>query len=326
MVLHPHPVVLREFVFDRAPFAQCHAATVEETANGLVAAWFAGTREGHPDVGIWVSRRGADGWSYPTQVAKDERYPCWNPVLCLARPDRLLLFYKVGPSPVDWWGMLATSPDGGRTWSPSRRLPEGILGPIKNRPLRLPNGDLLCPSSTEHGGWRVHFERSPDLGRTWAKTPDLGDGKTVQPIQPSLLTLGPDRLRAIGRTQQDRLFVADSTDAGRTWVDLRLTDVPNPNSGTDALTLKDGRHLLVFNPTRRSPGHWGGPRTPLCVALSSDGIAWKEVLTLEDEANAEFSYPSVIQARDGKVHIVYTWKRERVRHVVLDPTRLGGKT
>ena len=105
----------------------------------------------------------------------------------------LLLFYKVGPSPDAWWGMLQTSDDDGKTWSAARRLPDGILGPIKNKPVQLASGDLLCPSSTEHDGWRVHFERTADLGRTWSRTEPVNDGKQIAAIQPSILFRGGDR-------------------------------------------------------------------------------------------------------------------------------------
>ena len=83
------------------------------------------------------------------------RYPCWNPVLFQPKTGSLLLFYKVGPSPGSWWGMMMTSENGGRTWSPPRRLPDGFLGPIKNKPVQCADGDILCPSSTEEGGWRI---------------------------------------------------------------------------------------------------------------------------------------------------------------------------
>jgi predicted neuraminidase len=91
--------------------------------------------------------------------------------------------------------------------------------------------------------------------------------------------------------------------------------VPNPNSGTDAVTLKDGRHVLVYNPVAKG-------RSPLAVAVSSAGRAWQRVLTLEDEPGKEFSYPAVIQAPDGRIHITYTWKRQAIRHVVLAPEKL----
>ena len=90
------------------------------------------------------------------------------------------------------------------------------------------------------------------------------------------------------------------------------TVFPNPNSGIDAVTLQDGRQVLVYNPVTEGRGI-------LAVAVSSDGGGWQRVLTLEEEKGAEFSYPAIIQARDRLVHITYTWKRQRIRHVVLDP-------
>jgi len=313
-------IATSEFLFTEVPFAQCHASTIVETPSGtLLAAWFGGTREGHRDVGIWLTRRVGGQWTKPVEVVNGvqsttERYPCWNPVLFQPKNGPLMLFYKVGPSPTRWWGKLTTSADDGQTWSAARRLPAEILGPIKNKPLQLANGDLLCPSSTEHDGWRVHFERTADLGQTWTKTEPLNDGKTIAAIQPSLLVHGDGRLQALGRSRQGRLWQAWSQDQGKTWSALELTALPNPNSGTDAVTLADGRFLLVYNHTMRG-------RSPLNVALSEDGQRWKAALVLEREPG-EYSYPAVIQTRDGLVHVTYTWKRQRIKHVVLDPKQL----
>jgi len=309
-----------EFIFETAPFPQCHASTIVETKAGLLAAWFGGTRERHPDVGIWLARQVAGRWTAPVEVANGvqsptNRFPCWNPVLFQPQTGPLLLFYKVGPSPSAWWGMLTTSADGGQTWSKPRRLPGGILGPIKNKPVQLANGDLLCPSSTEDAGWRVHFERSSDLGRTWRATPPVNDGKAIGAIQPSILFHKANRLQAIGRTRQGRIFQVWSEDNGLTWGKMTLTSLPNPNSGTDAITLRDGRHLLVYN-------HSTNGRSPLNVAVSGDGEDWQAALTLESEPGKQFSYPAVIQTADGLVHVTYTWKRERIKHAVLDPAKL----
>jgi predicted neuraminidase len=313
-------IVKSEFIFETAPFLECHASTIIETATGLVAAWFGGTREKHRDVGIWVSRFGAEGWSAPVEVANGVqpdgmRFPCWNPVLFQPKTGPLLLFYKIGPSPGAWWGMLRTSADNGKTWSEARRLPEGILGPIKNKPVQLANGDILSPTSTEHDGWRVHFERSSDRGSTWTATAPVNDGKTIGAIQPSILQHKDGSLQAVGRTQQGKIFTISSEDQGRTWGAMSLTELPNPNSGIDAVTLADGRFALVYNHTPKG-------RTPLNVAVSADGRQWRRVLTLEDEPG-EFSYPAVIQSRDGLLHITYTWKRTRVRHAVVDAAKLG---
>lgn len=325
-------LVLSEFIYENAPFPSCHASTIAETKDGLIASWFGGTAERNPDVCIYVSRHEAGKWTPPVAVANGlgfgtDRLPTWNPVLFQPRSGPLLLFYKVGPSPSEWWGMLMTSADAGRTWSAPRRLPDGILGPIKNKPVQLANGDILAPASTEGAaGWRVHFERSSDFGQTWTATPPINDGKSIGAIQPSILFHGPKKLQTIGRTRNGLLFDAWSKDGGQTWGPMKLMELPNPNSGTDAVTLRDGRQLLVYNHNVRTGSNNKG-RSPLNVAVSKDGKSWAAALVLENdpEAPSGFAYPAVIQTSDGLVHITYTWKRERIKHVVLDPAKLHSR-
>jgi predicted neuraminidase len=319
-------VVSTEFVSTHPPTAQCHAGTIVETPTGLVAAWFGGRHERDPGVGIWLSRQLSGQWTSPREIANGRqadgsRLPAWNPVLFRSTTGRLMLFYKIGPDPQHWWGMLTTSDDDGATWSAPRRLTPGILGPIKNKPIQLANGEILSPSSTERGDWRVHVERSTDDGRTWTAGSDLSS-RGIDAIQPSLLPKQDGGIEAIGRTRQGKLFWSQSGDDGRHWSPLRLLDVDNPNSGIDAVTLADGRYLLVYNPTSPGPQWWDG-RGTLALAISVDGLHWKRVLTLEDQPGQEYSYPAVIQSRDGVVHVLYTWQRTRMRHVVVDPARLG---
>ncbi|MES1147291.1 MAG: sialidase family protein [bacterium] len=303
-----------EFIFETAPFASCHASTIVEIGKGeLMAAWFGGTHESAPDVCIWASRTSAGKWSNPVKIADGKGYACYNPVLFQPSKGPLLLFYKVGRGPQTWWGMMTRSSDEGLTWSTPERLPKGVFGPIKSKPVELRDGTILCGSSDEGAGWRVHFEATRDYGKTWKVTPPLNDGIQLKAIQPSILTLSAKHVRAIGRTQNNKLFSIDSLDQGRTWGPMRLSDVPNPNSGTDALTLKDGRHLLVYNP---STTHG----TPLAVAISTDAEHWSKMLTLEDQPG-EYSYPAVVQGFDGLVQITYTWQRTRIKHVVIDPTK-----
>jgi predicted neuraminidase len=309
-----------EYVYETASFPSSHASTIAETPDGLVTAFFGGTAERNPDVGIWVSRRENGRWTAPVEVANGVqspalRHPTWNPVLFHTDTNTLSLFYKVGPSPSTWWGMVKTSTDNGRTWSAARRLPDGIVGPVKNKPVRLANGDLLSGSSTEHDGWRVHFERSSDNGRTWIATPPINDGRTIGAIQPSILVHPGNRLQAIGRTRAGKLFETWSTDQGRTWSPLALLPLPNSSAGTDAITLRDGRHLLVYN-------HSPDGRSPLNVAVSTDGRAWQAALVLEDTPGQGFAYPAVIQSADGLVHVTYTWKRERIKYAAIDPAAL----
>ncbi|MEK6324156.1 MAG: sialidase family protein [Acidobacteriota bacterium] len=312
-------IVKTEFIFEQAPFPSCHASTIAETKGGLVAAWFGGTRERSPDVGIWVSRRDKNGWSKLVEVATGvqptgERYPCWNPVLFQPARGPLLLFYKVGPSPSEWWGMLMTSIDGGASWSKPQRLPDGILGPIKNKPVQLQDGSLLSGSSTEHAGWRVHMEYSSDLGATWRKSEPLNDRSQFGAIQPTIVVYRSGGIQILCRSRQSKITESWSTDGGKTWSAMKSTALPNPSAGIDGVMLKDGRALLVYNHTEKG-------RSPLNLAVSSDGKTWKAALTLEDQPG-EYSYPAVIQTADGLVHVTYTWHRQRIKHVVIDPRKL----
>jgi predicted neuraminidase len=360
-VVAPLTVVSREFIYERAPFPSAHASTIVETPNGLVAAWFGGTREKNPDVGIWLSRRAAgkgSAWTEPKEVANGvqadrERFPTWNPVLVeipvgaqglpprspdsegdRAEASPLLLFYKVGPSPSEWWAMVMGSDDGGVTWTAARRLPEGILGPIRAKPLWLEDGSLLAGSSTEDHGWVVHMERlSPiragigdqgsGIGKStaeawvewiasaaaWTKTGPLNSKKEFDAIQPTILQHSATRFQILCRTQQDVIAEAWSEDGGRTWTPMRATTLPNPSAGIDSVKLPDGRFLLAYNPSSKN-------RQQLAVAISSDGTQWSDPFIAED-GPGEYSYPALIVTDDGLVHLTYTWRRERIRHVVL---------
>ncbi len=310
-------IVSSEFVYDRAPFPAAHASTIVETPDGLVAAWFGGTGEGKPDVGIWIARKDGAHWSPPTQVADGvqpdgARHPCWNPVLFQPRNGPLLLFYKVGPSPREWWGLVRTSADSGRTWSPAVKLPPGILGPIRAKPLELADGALLAGSSTEDAGWVVHMERL--AAGAWHRGGPLNDPSEFGAIQPTILVHSPARLQILCRSRQGVITEAWSDDAGQTWGPMTATSLPNPSAGIDAVRLKDGRFLLVYNPSAQG-------RDKLEIAVSPDGKRWRQAVVLEN-APGEYSYPAVIQSRDGLVHVTYTWRRERIRHVVIDPARI----
>lgn len=345
-------VVVDEFIYEKADFPQCHAATIVETAQGdLLSAFFGGTREGHNDVCIYTARKakGSTKWSAPVKVAVGNQpdgstKACYNPVLFEDEASGVLyLFYKVGNRVSDWSGWLLMSRDGGHSWSRPFALPEGYLGPIKNKPVQVSPNKIIAPSSTENDGWRVHFEIAEDGGRKTRKVGPIpasvnlpthmrsinedqkadiegGDNyasTVVQAIQPSILMHRDGRLQILCRSRNGRVATSWSSDEGETWSPLELTELPNNNSGTDAVTLADGRHLIVYNAVATKDGERKGPRTPLNVAISDDGIHWEQVLTLEDSPISQYSYPSVIQGRDGRIHVVYTWRRERVKYMEI---------
>lgn len=325
-------IVEAQFIFEDAPFESCHASTIAETQDFFVVSFFGGTKEGNEDVGIWLCRKpkGKHPWSAPVEVANGiqytrlsantpRRYPCWNPVLYQADDGPLLLFYKVGPSPDSWWGMLIISNDQGKTWSQPQRLPEGIIGPVRAKPVKLADSTLLCGSSTENNGWRVHMEITPDMGKTWSRTEALNDGKIFDAIQPTILTYPDEKIQILCRSRGS-LLQSWSNDAGKTWSPLKPSILPNPSAGIDAVTLADGRQLLVYNHSKKG-------RDKLNIAVTSNGTDWKAALVLEDKTTidgkkAYGAYPAAILASDSLVHITYTWRRESINYIVIDPNKL----
>ncbi|TWU07907.1 exo-alpha-sialidase [Stieleria varia] len=325
-----------EFVFTKPPTKECHASTVCQTSRGLVAAWFAGTKEKNEDVGIWTSYHDGAGWTSPQQVAtgvqhSELRYPCWNPVLYQPPGDApLILFFKTGPDPQSWWGEMMVSYDRGRTFRDRRRLPTGIDGPVRCKPILLDDGTLLCGSSTENDGWRVHFEKVALVGGqpegTWNRIGPINDATDFNAIQPTIMRGKDGSLIALCRTKEGVIASTSSRDNGQSWSALQATKLPNPNSGIDAVTLQDGRQLLIYNHLDSGKTGWGR-RGMLNLAMSEDdGQTWQRVGVLEQEQGAEFSYPAIVQSDDGLIHATYTWKRQRVKHVVLDPNGLKVET
>lgn len=328
----PHAAVLGQYVIDSAAdYAQAHSSSLTETADGrLLATWFAGTHERHPDVKIYVAEFDGSQWSAGRVVATGEQadgsqLPTWNPVLFTAPDGAIWLFYKVGPNPRKWWGEVKISRDGGRTFGAARRLPDGILGPIKNKLLITEMGSWLAPSSREdEAGWQLVFESSFDAGKSWVASSPVASPAHLDAIQPSVLTHADGRLQAIARTRQGVLASSFSADRGRTWSDVFALALPNPSSGTDAVTLHDGRHLLIYNPVAHSPETPGkGVRYPLALAVSDDGLTWRELARLETAPIVSgYAYPAIMQTRDGRVQVSYTVGRKRIKHLVLDPAAL----
>ena len=283
-----------------------------------------------------------DTYDYRTKTTRLTNVPatlkrkaCWNPVLFEMPNGELWLFFKIGSSVGDWTGWVAKSKDGGRTWSDKEPLPfdqEGraFLGPIKNKP-EIIDGKLLCGSSTEGNGWRFHMEIYDLSMKQWkyipvestvaVKTDDMKQ-HPIDCIQPSILKLKDGRLQVLMRTHNARLATSYSSDGGLTWTPVTLSEVENNQSGTDAVTMQNGRHVLIYNNFETLPMTKKGVRTPCSIALSDDGIHWQHVLTLEDSPIDQYSYPAIIQGKDGSLHCLYTWRRQRVAYKNIDLQKL----
>jgi predicted neuraminidase len=309
--------------------------------NGdLMAAWFTGSREGASDVTIHGARFTGGKWTVPVELAHADNVPCWNPVLFHTADGRLWLYYKYGTSPRTWKGARKWSTDEGRTWSAEELLPDGILGPIKDKPLVLADGTIVSGSSREPA-WTAWIERSTNNGKDWTtfgpielqETPAALAARTNpissnQPpmyrgplgvLQPTVVQLEGDHLRFYARTRSTtaKIAASDSLDAGKSWSRPHFIDLPNPNSGIDAVRLRDGRIVMVFNNSSRE-------RTPLNLAVSTDGEHFSIFSTLEDTLG-EYSYPAIVQASNGDLLITYTWRRETIKFVRLKPPAVSEK-
>jgi alpha-L-fucosidase len=316
-------ILSTEFISDNTQYAQCHASTILETNDGFLMAYFGGTHERHPDVSIYTSNYKNGQWGKPIKVADGVMndslsYPCWNPVLFRGENKRISLFYKVGPSPNDWWGMVMYSNDEGQTWSAPEKLASTILGPVRNKPLLLKSGIILSPSSTEetHELWKSHIERSEDGGKTWEKIA-IPSPDSVKVIQPTLLYYSDNKIQALLRSNQNVIMESWSTDEGKSWTPVAATNILHPNSGIDALGLQSGAKLLVNNPME-SGKSWEAGRNKLDLYYSHEGTNWATIYSLENQPEGEFSYPAIIQSKNGEVHITYTYNRRKIKHVRLN--------
>jgi len=307
-------VLSSEFIYEKADFPSCHASTVVETSNGFLAAWFGGTYERHPDVCIYTSENMGGNWSAPKPVADGIindtlRYPCWNPVLFKRNNGDIVLYYKVGPSPREWWGEYKISNDEGKTWSEATSIPDNLLGPIKNKPVALADGNILYPTSFETPDkWNIYIETSDQNLENWQKT-DI-DNNGFNAIQPTVLFYEDGKIQLLCRSEEKKIVESWSSDNGKTWSPVQATSLINNNSGIDAVTLKNGLQMLVCNPIENG-------RNKLALKTSADGINWFDVYVLEDQPEGEFSYPAIIQANDETIHITYTYNREKIKHVHL---------
>lgn len=363
----PDYVVEEQFVYKNVDFPQCHGSSLCFAENGdLLSSFYGGTAEHNPDTKARICRKaaGTDTWTSPVAVAEPDKEG-WcldNPVLFrIPEPgEPLLLFYKIRPGfhmkegDIDistiyfWEGRLKKSYDNGQTWSEMEKLPDGFLGPVKDKPIYR-EGRLIVPSSFEHKfhheGKRIHFELSDDKCATWRKTapcdvqmciptenrvpgrvgenvdnpanPDdyYGVYRPIISIQPTIFIHKDGSLQALCRTGNSKMSCTWSYDNGETWTKEVLTDMPQNGSGLDGTTLPDGRFVLAYNDVETLPGSRSSVRTPLRLAISEDGIHWKNIVDLENDIIKEYSYPAVICDDEGYVHISYTWRRYRVKYV-----------
>ena len=321
-------IIANEYVYP-LDGESCHASSFDILPDGtLFAAWFRGSAEGNRDVCIYGARRDRDGWSEPVRITADDGIPHWNPVVDL-HSGCLRVYYKIGDTIGGWHTEIVESYDGGRTFGASREMVPGDRsggrGPVRNRILKLSDGSLLAPGSTETDGWKCFADRSEDGGISWTRSRDIvmpasglrtdvpADEKRRGLIQPALFEDGkrPGHVVALMRSTEGRIWRAESADYGRTFGEPFPTAMKNNNSAIDLDAAPDGRIFLVCNPRGVPEGKIWGRRTPLSVFVSHDGGGSFCHLTEIATGDGTFAYPSV-RYRDGRLHVTYTWNRKLI--------------
>lgn len=308
-----------------------HAANIFELSNGdIIVVWYAGVYETSPDEVILMSRfnRSSSTWEEPRIIVDTPGMADGNPVI-FEYNGRAYLFYvtiegggleeEIGrdyPNAIKknimrgGWDTCSIkykiSEDFGRNFGEEKIFRKEWGWMVRNKLLRLSNGEIIFPMYDEVN-WKAIFGISKDMER-WDFT-----GFITTPmgcIQPSVLELDKGHLVCFLRTRDNFIYKSESFDYGRTWALPVITSLKNPNSGIDAIRLNDGRLLIVFNDSFDK-------RTPLNIGISLDnGYNW-EIFNLEVE-DGEYSYPSVIQGSDNLIHLVYTYRREAIKYVVLE--------
>ena len=323
-----------EFSIDRLPAvaATAHASSLAELADGRVTvAWYVGSRESAPDVEIWFSTRDAQGWSSPRVVATRADTTAalgasvrklGNPVL-YADEKRLHLWY-VSVAVGGWSGSSINhkvSDDGGRNWSIAEKLttsPFFNLGTlVRAPPVALADGGLGLPVYHELFGHRGEWLRISESGRILAKA------RLTSPapgLQPAVAVIDDRRGLALLRSSdgRDGKVMADVTaDGGASWQRSASLPVDNRDSSVALLRLRSGRLLLAANPGR-------GRNLLQLFVSANDGQSWQAGRVIENDPDeaAEYSYPALLQTRDGRIHLSFTFRRQTIAHAVLSEAGL----
>jgi predicted neuraminidase len=303
------------FVFEPTPALKSnHASTVAPMPDGsILCAWYSGRAEAAPDVAVYASRLADGKWSKPEVIADTPDKPEGNPVLFVDGKGRTWLFF-VTIHGLGWnWAKIKyrVSADSGRTWGPVVMFRDKRGWMTRNHPIILKDGRILLPLYSEDK-WCSEFMASDDSGAAWEHMAEVCSKPGN--IQAAVAELGDGSLYAVMRTGAKKgtgkLWQTRSADNGQTWEAPTLTSLPNPNAGIDMVRLASGRLLLAFNNSGRD-------RTPLTLAVSDDnGKSWRVVRDVET-APGEYSYPSLCQAKDGVIHLTYTYKRETIKHMAF---------
>ncbi len=320
---------------------QVHVASITAFKDGqLAAVWYGGKHEGSKDTLVFLStcswKQGKENhWTKPRGIVgrrsagkQLKRYikKVGNPLIFTDSRDRLWLLY-VTVSFGGWSGSalnVQVSEDRGETWSPTHRL---TLSPffnvstlVRNCPVFLTDGRIGIPIYHECLGifsemlWISRDES--DGSFDYVKTRMTWGNEF---LQPAVAPIGPRRAIVLYRNHQpgSEIKMAETTDRGISWSRPTAINLPNPAAGLNAVTLWNNRVLLAYNDSLEN-------RENLSLALwEPQTKKWRRIAVLENTKNGEFSYPYMTKTKNGTIHLVYTWQRKRIKHVVFNEAWVG---
>lgn len=310
-----------ELIFERVPGAAAHhASTMTLAPNGdLLVTWYGGSYESSDDESLYLARRrkGQRNWDRPQLLLQNPEQPVGNAVIFTMGDGSVWIIWGRMESTQPMlahtgWDttrlMYRVSKDSGATWSRDREFPMDTAGWLpRNLAITLRDGTVAVPISDERNNRDLSFLLlTKDRGATWRRSADIPNAQP-QGEQPAVAQRRDGSLLAFLRTSP-RLLQSESMDGGMTWSPAQKSAFLNPDAAISLCALSNGNLLLVWNNTERG-------RSPLHIARSTDdGKTWSEPLMLESNPG-EYSYPSVMQTPDGRIHVIYTYRRYSIKHV-----------
>ena len=313
-----------ELIFEKIPGApNHHASSIAEAANGdLLVTWYGGSYESSDDEALFMARRkkGQRNWETPVMLWRDHKQPVGNAVVFTDQRGRVWIIWgrMEAKQPLlahTGWErtrlLYRISEDNGYHWSADKLFPMDTTGWLpRNLAIKLATGELVVPLSDERDNKDLSFfVITKDAGATWTRSGIIPNSQS-QGEQPTVAQRKDGSLIAFLRTGP-RLLQTESTDRGMTWTPAKATDLKNPDAAISLCALKNGNLILSWNNQERG-------RSPLHIARSTDGGAtWSTPLQLESNPG-EYSYPSVFQSSDGLIHVIYTYRRYSIKHVVFN--------
>ena len=317
-------LVRNEYITVPGQTAFNYSPTLVQTTEGILIAWIGGSDIDSPDASVYLTRNLGGVWASPEKIASSIdpksliQSACRKPVLFKPANRSLVLFYQTETNRRLAKGLIRTSNDNGKTWIRPKEMPKSISGPSRVKPIELSDGVLLCGGDSHEAGWVVHVSRASAFRRSWgwSRTKNLTSAIMHNAREPVLLNHGGGNIQALCRTKRGYIVEGWSDDNGESWERFERTAMPNPDGGLDVVKMGPQSFVMVYQHSNREKG-------VMNLATTKDGRRWSATAVLENQPGKHFSDPAIVRGADGNIHVVYAEDHQRIKYVVLDPSRFS---